>query len=563
MDQLKRLFGNLSLKQQISLGAVALTVIIGLISFSRWNKERDFKPLYTNLAPEDAGQVVARMKETGVEYRLAENGSSILVPSSRIAELRLTLASAGLPKSGRMGFEMFDRTNFGASDFTEQVNYHRALEGELERSIMSIGEVERARVHLTFAKESLYTESRQPAKASVLLTLRTGTKLSQQNVAAICHLTASAVEGLQPEAVSVLDMRGNLLNRARKADGTDGEPSEALLEYRQRLERELTTKIANTLEPLVGPDRYRAGVFVDCDFTSGEQSEETYDPSKSVMLNSQRTEDGGSAAAASGVPGTASNLPRPTSRPSSGSGNNFRRTENVTYASSRLVKHVKLPQGTIRRVSVSVLLDHTLRFENGRKIIEPPSPEKLKVVKDLIAGVAGIVPERGDQIIVESSPFETTLSAEPPPSATPAAPVKSPPAAGPAWLQQLMANKSFPILAGIAGAIILLLGGGTVFMISRQRKKKRAVTVSAQTALEAATEKSAVPGAPNRPAIESETEDVKGIQARQELEVLRSINLPAPTTKKTEVLIKQIQTEAKKDPVMVAQVVRSWLNATD
>jgi len=289
---MKRLLDSLNWKQKISLLVVAGLVVAGLFSLSRWNRERDFRPLYTSLSPEDAGAVLAKIRESGAEYRLAENGSSVLVPSARVAELRLQLAAAGVPKSGRMGFELFDKTNFGASDFAEQVNYHRALEGELERSVMSLAEVEQARVHLTFPKESVFLENRQPAKASVLVKLKAGTQLSAQNVAAICQLTASAVEGLAPEAVSVVDMRGNLLNRARKAVSEEsGEPSEAILDFRQKIEHDLIAKINATLEPLLGADRFRASASVDCDFTSGEQSDETFDPAKSVMVTSQKTED--------------------------------------------------------------------------------------------------------------------------------------------------------------------------------------------------------------------------------------------------------------------------------
>jgi flagellar M-ring protein FliF len=174
------------------------------------------------MAAEDAGAVVQKLKETGTDYRLSDNGATLLVPSAKLAELRLQLALLGLPKSGRMGFEMFDKTNFGVTDFAEHVNYRRALEGELERSIISLAEVERARVHLTFQKESVYLEARQPAKASVILGLRAGAQLSPQNVMAVCNLLASAVEGLVPEAVSVVDTRGNLLNKPRKSAGDDG-----------------------------------------------------------------------------------------------------------------------------------------------------------------------------------------------------------------------------------------------------------------------------------------------------------------------------------------------------
>src|SRR5579884_788634 len=343
MDQLKQLLANLTVKQKITIAIVVIAVIAGLSSLSHWNHERDFKPLFSNLAQEDAAAVVAKVRESGTEYRLEDGGSTVLVPSTKVAEMRLQLASAGVPRSGRIGFELFDKTNFGASDFAEQINYHRALEGELERSVMSISEVEQARVHITFPKDSIFLESRQPAKASVLVKLRPGSKLSPQNVAAICQLTASAVEGLQPDSVSVVDMRGNLLSRPhRPLSPDDPDPSDAVLEYRQKIERDLLAKINTTLEPLLGADKFRAGVSVDCDFTSGEQSEETFDPTKSVMVTSQRTEDIAGTNQASGVPGTPSTLPRPTSRPGSASGGVTRRTENVAYQSSRTVRHIKI-----------------------------------------------------------------------------------------------------------------------------------------------------------------------------------------------------------------------------
>src|SRR5580698_2385568 len=336
MDQIKRLLESLTWKQMLSLVLAAAAVIGALSVFSRWNRERDFRPLYSSLAPEDAAAVLAKVRESGSEFRLSENGSVVLVPSARVAELRLLMAGAGLPKVGRIGFELFDKSTFGMSDFTEQVNFHRALEGELERSVMSLAEVEQARVHITFPKESIFLESHQPAKASVLVRLRAGTQLSAQNVASICQLTASAVEGLAPEAVSVVDMRGNLLNKARQAlSPDDPEPSEAAIDYRQKIERDLLAKINTTLEPLLGADKFRATASVECDFTSAEQSDESYDPSKSVMVTSQKTEDiTGGTTATTGVPGTASNLPRPTSRPGGGANGVTRRSENITYQSS-------------------------------------------------------------------------------------------------------------------------------------------------------------------------------------------------------------------------------------
>ena len=272
---MNRIFANLTLRQRVTIGLILVAVTAGLYALVHWQKEADFKPLFTGLAPEDAGAIVQKLKENGVDYRLPESGGAVLVPSARLAELRFTMATVGLPRSGRIGFELFDKTNLGATEFTEHVNYRRALEGELERSIMCLAEVEQARVHITFPKESVFLDAQQPAKASVLVKIRPGARLAPQNVQAIDHLVASAVEGLSPDAVSVLDMNGNLLGRPKPPGGLDGpESSEAALEYRHKVEADLLAKINSTLEPLLGAGKFRAGVSVDCDFTGGEQSEE-------------------------------------------------------------------------------------------------------------------------------------------------------------------------------------------------------------------------------------------------------------------------------------------------
>src|SRR3984893_8737223 len=388
MEQMRRLFASLTWKQMLSLALAAGSVLTALSLFAHWNSERDFRPLHGALSPEDAGAVVAKVRESGSDYRLSDNGSAVLVPSGKVAELRLELAAAGVPKSGRIGFELFDKTNFGASDFTEQVNYHRALEGELERSVMALAEVEQARIHITFPKDSIFLESRQPAKASVLVKLRAGAQLSAQNVAAICQLTASAVDGLAPEGVSVVDMRGNLLNRARKAlSSDDAEPSEAALDYRQKIEHDLLAKVNSTLEPLLGDGKFRATASVECDFTSADQSEESFDPNKSVMVTSQKTEDISGGTLTAGIPGTASNLPRPASRPTTGAGGVTRRTENITYQTSHTVRHLRQPQGAVKRLSVSLLVDSDVRWEGSgakaKRIVEPPSAEKLKAIHDM------------------------------------------------------------------------------------------------------------------------------------------------------------------------------------
>ncbi|MBS1873573.1 MAG: flagellar M-ring protein FliF [Acidobacteria bacterium] len=581
MNQIKQLISRLTVRQRITIGAVAALVVGGLLYLAYWNKERDYKPLFKNLAAEDAGQVVARVKESGAVYKLADNGATVLVPSAKVAELRLQLAAAGLPKSGRIGYELFDKTNFGATDFTEQVNFHRALEGELERSVQALVEVEQARVHITFPKDSIYLENRQPAKASVMVKLKQGAKLSQQNVVAISHLAASAVEGLAPEGVSVLDMQGNLLSRLKKKGMPEGaDPDDASIEYRQKVERDLLAKLNGTLEPLLGPEKYRAGISVECDFTSGEQSEENFDPAKSVMVTSQRSEDGSTGLVASGVPGAASSLPRPTSRPSSGTVGNNRRSESITYQSSRSVRHFKVPQGAIKRISVGIILDQGVRFDKGQRIFDPPSPEKLKVVKDVASGVVGAQPERGDQVVVETSPFEATLAIQPPPL-PPAPPAvqgapkgqqpqqqqKGPmtinlPSWVPAPIQNLIKKGDWRIMVGAGVAVLALLGAGVWFFLRRRKKAKIVAESFGEVA--AGPDGKAIEGGPDpHKEFEAKIAEQNALKEQQTREALNSLKLPAVKTKKAEVLARHISEEAKRDPSIMAQVIRTWLSTSD
>jgi flagellar M-ring protein FliF len=278
MDQLKKLFAALSTAQKSGLGAVILLLAVGLPLFTRWQHESSFKPLFTGMAPEDAAAIVAKLKETGTEHRLADNGTSVLVPSEKVDEARLELAGAGLPKTGRIGFELFDKTNISLTDFGEHVNYRRAVEGELEKTIKSIDTVEEARVHITFPKDSVFLDSREPAKASVLVHVKPGGRLTPQNVVAIANLVASAVESLAPDAVSVVDMQGNLLTRQKRPSNDPASAAENSLDYKQQVEKDLTSKVEATLDPLLGEGKFRIGVTVDCDFSTSEQTDEVYDP---------------------------------------------------------------------------------------------------------------------------------------------------------------------------------------------------------------------------------------------------------------------------------------------
>ncbi len=561
---MKSIFANLTLRQRVTIGLIVVAVAATMYALVHWQKEADFKPLYTGLAPEDAGAIVQKLKESGVEYRLPESGGVVMVPSSRLAELRLTMATAGLPRSGRIGFELFDKANLGATEFTEHVNYRRALEGELERSIICLAEVEQARVHITFPKESVFLDSQEPAKASVLVKIRPGAHLAAENVQAINHLVASAVEGLAPDAVSVLDMNGNLLGRPKVAGGLEGpDSSEAALEYRHKVEADLLAKIASTLEPLLGAGKYRAGVSVDCDFAAGEQSEELYDPARSVMLSSQRSEDNTGSAFAAGVPGTPSNLPRPTSRPANGAGRNTRVTENITYQASRTVKKTRLPAGTVRKMSLAVLVDHELSWQKDksgyRRILVPPSADKLKVVRDLVTGVTGFNADRGDQITIESLPFETTLTLEPPQPQAPAAPARP---GGPLGL--LLDRKTLPIAAGAALGLVVL--GFVAALLLRGKSRAPRGKVALQQALPAGSEgaepaaHTLVAAGPNvEQQIESKLAERDAMQQKMEAQALNALNLTPVITKTAEVLAKHLREKIKHEPETPAQVLRTWI----
>jgi flagellar M-ring protein FliF len=561
MDQLKRLLGGLSIRQRIFTAAIALLVGAGLFSLLHWRKEADFKPLYTGLAPEDSAAVVAKLKEAGAEYRLSEASDVISVPSAKMAELRLDMAAAGLPKTGRIGFEIFDKNNLGATEFVEHINYRRALEGELERSVGGLAEVEQARVHITFPKDSVFLESREPAKASVMVKLRDGAHLSPRNVSAIGHLVGSAVEGLTPDAVSVLDMQGNLLSRPIRT--SEVKDTEEELEYRQKVERDLVQKINTTLDPLLGRDRYRASVSADCDANSGELSEETVDPSRSVMVQSQKTEElmAGTGSSAAGIPGTASNLPRPAPRTSATSGNtNTHRTESITYESSRTIRKTKLAQGALRRLSVAVLLDQAIRWEgagsSARRILTPPTAETMKSVHDLVAAAVGFVQDRGDQITIEALPFENTLSQPPPDS-----PVSSNP-------QRNVAPKPFdwkhqPLLLPIAAGVVVLIlvAAAIIIMLVNRKKKKKLADVEHTHALPGQHPPHSLEAGPNmEDQIHLQMAERDALQQQADNAALASIKVPPVKTKKAEVLVKQLRENAKKDPNPSLHVLQTWLH---
>ncbi len=551
MDQLKKLADNFSIRQRWTILIVGILVAVGVYGLSNWANERNFRPLYNSLSPEDAAVVVQKLKESATPFRLTNNGTTVSVPEEKVAELRLEMAGAGVPKSGRIGFEIFDKTNFGMTDFAEHVNYRRALEGELERSVMTVGEIEQARVHISLPQESVFLEARQPAKASVLIKIHPGANLPDSAVPAITNLVASAVEGLAPEMVSVLDMRGNLLSRPKRHPGsqsaTQAEASDSALEYRQRVEQDLTAKLNSTLEPLVGAGRFRAAVSAECDLTSGEQSDENYDPTHSVMVSSQKTEDITQPShnvnnASGGVPGTASNLPDAAPKPAGTSGGVSRKTENVNYQTSHSVKHTILPQGGIKKLSVSVLLDQDVHWEgtgaNAKRVLDIPKPERMKTIHDLVAAAAGLNVQRGDQLIVESLPFESTLNLEPP---TPNTPLTAPKKLTP--MEQLKSDPKLMIGLGVGVLVVLLLGFFGIKMMTGKSAPVQAYVQASLPPGEAAAERAIASG-------ELDTWSPSSLSGS---------GTPALAAGRVEALTTQIRASAQKDVQLSAGILRGWI----
>jgi flagellar M-ring protein FliF len=436
------------------------------------------------------------------------------------------------------------------------VNYRRALEGELERTVATLAEVEQARIHITFAKESMFLDSREEAKATVVLKLRHSGALQTSNGTAIANLVASAVDNLAPHGVAIIDSNGRLLNRPRDNQTGDASMADANLDYRQQVESDMTARINNALEPILGWGRYRAGVNVECDFTSSEESDETFDGSKSAILQSQATEESASAGSGGGQPGTASNLPHPPAKEAAGPAGLIRRTENVSYQPSRTVRKTISPKGSVRRVSTAVLIDQSVRWEGSgakaKKILVPPSPETLKGVRDVSAGITGYNELRGDLITVETLPFENTLSAEQPsPAPLPAKPV-------PFDFKQ-------PIVL-YGGAIVTLLALAVVVLLFRKPSKRGRVTAE-DTAAPALAAESAAPDTvsvkeSHGSRLQQQIDDNQAEQAALEEQALSHIKMPA-NTKTTEVLVRHIRDAVQKDPVGAANILRTRVTDQD
>lgn len=432
LTHLKKLTSTLSPRQIAGLVAVFVAVVSVVAGSAYWINAPNYVLLVADMDAETANSVVSRLKADEVPYRLEEGGRAVSVPAERVDELRLAFASDGLPSAGRIGFEIFDRTAFGTTEFLEHVNYRRALEGELARTIATISEVSSARVHIAMAKDSLFVDRSEPAKASVMLRLKAANRpLSPATVRGIAGLVASSVEGLRPDSVVVLDQHGRPLNKPSD-DGDPAGMNAAQLDRQQQIERDLSTKVISLLEPVVGVGRVRVNVAAYLGADSVQETEERWDPNTVVRSRQTTVETGAGSAAAGGIAGARANQPpalstsnaagpltddgaatAPPSRIAAASGPG-RSTETTNYEVGKLVRTTISPQGQLARLSVAVVLDDERVSAAGadgaaQASTRPWEPDGLQRIQSIVAAAVGLDPARGDQLTVENIAFDGAI----------------------------------------------------------------------------------------------------------------------------------------------------------
>lgn len=413
-------FKQWPVQNKIGLMAVMIIGIASLVLFITWAQRADYQVLYSNLSEEDAGRIIEELQSRRIPYQVIPSGT-ILVASNRVYDLRLELASEGLPQGGGVGFEIFDNTKFTTSEFIQKLNYRRALEGELARTIRSLSAVEQSRVHLVIPDRTAFAfeEDRPEASAAVFVTLNKGRKLTKKEVNGIVHLVASSVEDLDPRNVTVIDNQGNLLTSP--TDDSALGLSSTQMEYQQNFERSVSQKIVSILEPVVGKGKVMAKVTASFDFTRSERTEEIYDPDMVAVRSEQkRTEKVISGMpVAGGIPGVASNLPGGTSIGTGTSqGQSQKQDEVINYETSKTVRRIVESPVKLQRMTVAILIDGILKSEKGN-IKEPDkytirSDEDIRYYEDIVKKAIGFSEDRGDEISVKVMPFAEIDTGEEP-----------------------------------------------------------------------------------------------------------------------------------------------------
>ena len=411
-------------KLSAGLGVAALAGVV--LAMTLWSSKGDFKVLYANLSDKDGGAIIAQLSQMNVPYKMSEGGAAIMVPAAQVHDLRLKLATAGLPKGSVSGYELMDSARFGQTQFQERLTAQRGLEGELTRSITSMAAVQNARVHLALPNQNGFFREQQKPSASVLLTLHPGRTLDRAQVAGIVHLVSSSVPELDPKAVSVLDQTGTLLTSSADSSPAAGLDAQQL-QYVNQIETGYSKRIFALLEPIVGRDNLRATVTADVDFSQTEATSEEFKPNQGaqaqVSIRSQQVSEqsGSIGAQPSGVPGAASNQPpvgatapltgasQPlqTAQGGAGAGNSGRRDATTNYEVDKTVRVTRNATGNVRRLNAAVVVNNrSVTDAKGKTTTVPLTNDEIEKLTSLVRESIGFSKDRGDSVKVVNAPFK-------------------------------------------------------------------------------------------------------------------------------------------------------------
>lgn len=419
-------------RSKVALG-VGLAALAGVVlAMTMWSSQGDYKVLYANLSDKDGGAIIAQLSQMNVPYKHADGGAAILVPAAKVHDVRLKLASAGLPKGSVVGYELMDGARFGQTQFQERLTFQRGLEGELTRSIQSMAAVQSARVHLALPNQNGFFREQQKPSASVMLTLHAGRTLDRAQVAGIVHLVSASVPEMNPKAVSVLDQTGALLTGP--GEGAPGAGLDAQqLQYVNQIESGYSKRIFELLEPVVGRENLRATVTADVDFSQSEATSEEFKPNQganaATTIRSQQTteQSGGTAAQPSGIPGAASNQPPvPATAPITGAAQplhaaqgggvgstNSRRDAVTNYEVDKTVRVTRNATGTVKRLNAAVVVNNrSVTDAKGKTTQVPLSTDEMEKLTALVQESIGFSKERGDSVKVINAPFKVDPQAK-------------------------------------------------------------------------------------------------------------------------------------------------------
>ena len=391
--------GRMTASQVMLLLGLAAGTVIGIVVLLGWLKTSDYTPAFSNLDANEAGEIVQYLSDNKIDYRLTGNGSTVEVPSKDVYQARISLASQGLPRNGNIGYELFDKTNLGMTDFLQNLNFRRALEGELTNTIMAMEGVQAARVHIVMPKDRLFKEDKREATASVMLKLGRANALSRSQISGITHLIAASVEGLQPENIAIVDYEGNLLSGGRADDPIAG-LSSTQLDARSQVERYLQDKAQSMLDGVLGSGKAIVRVTADLNFSQQQKTNETYDPNTPVVRSEEKTRQANSTSDKN-----------PEANESTETGNT--ETTVTNYEISKTVENIISAVGTIDRLSVAVTVDGTYALPEGAAegdapVYSPRSQDELDQLSSLVKNAVGFDTQRNDAIEVFNMPFDRT-----------------------------------------------------------------------------------------------------------------------------------------------------------